>query len=109
MARLNGHTSAITGLAFAPDGRTLASCSADQFIRLWNLEENAEIRRYQGTLARFGQSVFQPMAGGSSVADATAPSVAGTRLIVPRRTGLQFCLSAAAPWLSLGIAGHSPQ
>ena len=35
--RLFGHAHEITGLAFSPDGGTLASCSMDGTIKLWNL------------------------------------------------------------------------
>jgi eukaryotic-like serine/threonine-protein kinase len=35
--RLFGHANEITGLAFSPDGGTLASCCLDGTIKLWNL------------------------------------------------------------------------
>jgi serine/threonine protein kinase/WD40 repeat protein len=35
--RLFGHAHEINGLAFSPDGETLASCSMDGTIKLWNL------------------------------------------------------------------------
>jgi WD40 repeat protein len=34
---LIGHTSTVTSVAFSPDGHTLASGSADETIRLWNV------------------------------------------------------------------------
>jgi WD40 repeat protein/tRNA A-37 threonylcarbamoyl transferase component Bud32 len=34
-----GHTGPVTGLAVAPDGKSLLSCGADQTIRLWQLPE----------------------------------------------------------------------
>jgi len=40
---LTSHLSSINALAFAPDGKTLISASADKTIKLWNLE-NATLR-----------------------------------------------------------------
>jgi WD40 repeat protein/tRNA A-37 threonylcarbamoyl transferase component Bud32 len=41
--RLFGHAHEITGLAFSPDGGTLASCSMDGTIKLWNLQTMQEV------------------------------------------------------------------
>jgi len=41
--RLFGHSHEINGLAFSPDGSTLASCSMDGTIKLWNLRTMQEV------------------------------------------------------------------
>jgi WD40 repeat protein len=40
--RLTGHFSGVNALAFAPDGRTLASAGIDRSIRLWDLATGTE-------------------------------------------------------------------
>ena len=42
---LTGHAARVTSVAFHPDGRTAASCSADGTIRFWDVETGKELRR----------------------------------------------------------------
>ena len=48
MRTFNGHTEPITGVAFAPDGQTLASSSRDHTIRLWRREDGTAMRPLAG-------------------------------------------------------------
>jgi RNA polymerase sigma factor (sigma-70 family) len=47
-AELRGHTETLFQVAFAPDGRTLASGSMDGTIRLWDLPTGKEVGRLEG-------------------------------------------------------------
>jgi WD40 repeat protein/serine/threonine protein kinase len=49
VATLEGHQLSVTDVAFSPDGRKLASASADQTVRLWNVET--------------GQASLEPLTG----------------------------------------------
>ncbi len=61
--QLSGHENRVLGVAFAPEGRTLASSSVDRTIRLWDLATGAEIRRLEGHQATVGVVLFSPDGG----------------------------------------------
>lgn len=55
-----GHKDGVFSLAVSPDGKTLASTSFDQTLRIWNLTTGEELRRVAVRERWSGQSVFSP-------------------------------------------------
>src|SRR5207249_4076597 len=55
---ITGHVDAVTGLAFAPDGTKLASCSLDGTVKLWLLADGSLIT----TLSAPGQRALNCIA-----------------------------------------------
>jgi len=43
-----GHSSAVWGCAFSPDGKKVVSASHDKTLKLWDVETGAEIRTFTG-------------------------------------------------------------
>jgi serine/threonine protein kinase/WD40 repeat protein len=54
------HTGAIAALAFSPDGRTLATASADHSIRLWDYPSRAHRDTFHGHLNEVWALTFSP-------------------------------------------------
>src|SRR2546425_10464637 len=46
-ATLSGHQSLIAAIAFSPDGRHLASASADGTVKVWNTSTGEQLRTLQ--------------------------------------------------------------
>jgi WD40 repeat protein len=59
-SRLRGHTGAVTAVAFSPDGRLLASASADRTVKLWDLISGKEVGTLKGHMARVNGVAFSP-------------------------------------------------
>uniref|UniRef100_A0A8D0GV57 POC1 centriolar protein homolog B n=1 Tax=Sphenodon punctatus TaxID=8508 RepID=A0A8D0GV57_SPHPU len=44
----NGHRAAVTGVAFSPNGRGVATSSLDSFLLIWNLKPHSRAFRLVG-------------------------------------------------------------
>ena len=47
------HGSQVTGLAFAPDGKTIVSCAYDRTIRVWDVATGREAKRFAEPVGSF--------------------------------------------------------
>jgi WD40 repeat protein len=55
-----GHAMRVDGLAFSPDGRLLASGSADNTLKLWDTSSKREVRTLAGHTAGIKAVAFRP-------------------------------------------------
>ena len=44
----NAHSDTVFGLAYSPDGRRIASCGADRFMKIFELESGKLVRTFEG-------------------------------------------------------------
>ncbi|MDA2935571.1 WD40 repeat domain-containing protein [Acidobacteria bacterium AH-259-D05] len=61
LRRFEGHTDSVTSVAFSADGRRALSGSSDKTVRLWDVRDGCEIRRFGDQILDFVDSVaFSP-------------------------------------------------
>ncbi|KAI9013067.1 WD40-repeat-containing domain protein [Gaertneriomyces semiglobifer] len=60
LQRMTGHQQPVMGLAFSPDGRTLASAGLDKSVKLWDGEKGTFITTLRGHVGAVFQLAFSP-------------------------------------------------
>jgi hypothetical protein len=53
-----GHTHHVMGVGWTPDGKKLASCGADNFVKVWDYEKGEKVRDMQGHQKQVTQLAF---------------------------------------------------
>jgi eukaryotic-like serine/threonine-protein kinase len=99
VVRLEGHSGAVNGVRFLPDGVRLVSCSEDGSARLWNLAEPTQaLRRWEHPDLVFDVAIeADGLHFWTACNDGVARrfAVAGERPVVELKTGEQALLRVA--------------
>jgi WD40 repeat protein len=111
---LPGHSNPITGVAFSPDGKRLASGSGDSTVRVWEAETGRQILTLRGHTSAVYSVCFSPdgkrLASGGVEAAKVWDAVAGQDTLTLRGHGVGVscvCFSPDGKRLASGEHGDS--
>ena len=96
---LNGHTNAIQGVAFSPDGRKLVSCSRDQTARVWDVATGSLLLTFDRHKELVQAARFSP--DGNLVASASMRDMLGEIKVWDVNTGAELFTMRGHRWRSL--------
>ena len=55
-----GASQVVSGVAFAPDGKSIVTCNFDGILRLWNVSDGKQLRVFKGHTSRVESVAFSP-------------------------------------------------
>lgn len=99
---LPGHLGKIWSIAFSPDGTTMATASADQTIRLWNLHSKSQIAVLRGHSGPVSTVAFTP--DGSALISGGADATVRVWQALPREQAENDDLTTNRPDSPQGIS-----
>ncbi|MBR8835916.1 MAG: AAA-like domain-containing protein [Stigonema ocellatum SAG 48.90 = DSM 106950] len=96
--RLEGHSSYVWGVAFSPDGKTIATASSDNTVKLWNLS-GQPLQTLKGHSSRVNSVAFSP--DGKTIATAS-----GDNTVKLWNLNLENLLTLGCGWLQGYLISH---
>jgi WD40 repeat protein len=95
LREFDGHKDLVLGLAFGPDGKTLATCSYDRTVKLWEVDSGKELK----TLKEHSDAVYGVAFNKDGTLLATAAADRAVKVWDAKTGKLLYTLGEATDWL----------